>query len=189
MTKKWHPDLPEETVSEIRRLYFIESTRAQLNGYLWQLNEAGWPLESMAKVLLCSRQRVFQRISNGPRSFEGLPAVPPVPPKPMPAPKPPKPERPRIPPETLEKLLKMHETARWVNGGTPADHPSRQVSVEYTALLAELVDRGISGYTIGIAMGIEPSGIYARLSRHGYRELPPSQAKHGYKGTPTGGSR
>lgn len=183
--RKWHPILPEETVAEIRRLYFADRTRVQLNGYLWKLYEAGWPQESMAQALLCSRQSIWQRITERKMSFDNLPPIPSVPTRPMPDPRITKP-RPTVDPEILDKLMQMHETARWVNGATPADHPSRQVSVEYSELLAELVGKGITPGVIGKAMGINSSGIYARLARHGYRKSPPSQERAVYKGTPTG---
>jgi hypothetical protein len=81
-----------------------------------------------------------------------------------------------------DDLRAMHAIARTVNGGTPADAPEREVSKRLSAALDALVQQGVSVYRLAQLLGVRHSAITARLGRHGYRALPPSQADDTYKG-------
>lgn len=150
-------------------------------------NLNGWTYKALGDVIGVTRERVRQLI--GDARFDPsmiLPDVPIAPRRVLPKPKTPRPVL-RIKPEIADRLYEMWAVASKVNGGTPADAPERQISIEYTSLLASLVEQGVTIGEIARTIGIEQSGIKARLARHGYREASPSQVHHKYKGTPTGG--
>lgn len=84
--------------------------------------------------------------------------------------------------ETIEQLKRMQAIATTVNGTTPATHPSRAVSVEYSALLASLVSQGATCAAIANALGVRPQTIKYRLVRHGHLPPAPSQVHLIYTG-------
>jgi transposase-like protein len=92
-----------------------------------------------------------------------------------------------LPPETVGRMRVMYGVARSVRGGTPVDHPSRQVSVEFSELLAALVAQGVTVYQIAQTLGVTHAAIRFRLSRHGHRNPVPSQADIRYRGVQSSG--
>lgn len=138
-------------------------------GYRDLALEAGWSPTSFAEAAGTSRQNV-QQWGTRRRSAAIRDGHPPIPPVPEPAPAPersPPPARPGPNPEETEALRRLAEQASRVRGWTPADHPDRQASEEFTALLHQLRTR-YSVYSIGRAAGITPAGVNLRLARHGY---------------------
>lgn len=159
--------------------------KLRLNGYIWLLREAGWTLQSIADVLGVSRERVRQFHAKA-YVFTDLPSVS-VPQKAKKNEKetPPKHRPLRIQSEAAEELRAMHAIARTVNGGTLSNDPRRQVSVNFTACLARLVEQGYSIKEISRVLGIHRFAVTSRLARHGYREPCPSLVSEQYKGLGT----
>lgn len=84
--------------------------------------------------------------------------------------------------DTIARLRELHAAARTVNGGTPADHPSRQASVDLSAALWQLhTDRGWAFTDMDTDLMLRPGAIRARLYRHGYLTAPSVPT---YKGAP-----
>lgn len=149
----------------------------------------GWLQGELGDALGVSRQAISLRIIRTPEPTD-LGALPSIPdPPPPPPPPPPKPAKPTIDAPTAERLRRMHAVAKTVNGATPADHPTREVSIAFTAELAALRCGGISGYRIAKTLGVTTGAVHLRLGRHGYGELPPSMRKHRYRGRKTGDPR
>jgi hypothetical protein len=182
--------IPEDEQQVLRDLYrpvssvpSITDESLRLNGYLRLLREAGYTLQEIGEVVGISRERVRQRVTDKPYSYVGLPSVrvrelAPVPSKPVT-------KKLHVSPEVAEQLREMRDICSTVNGGTAADDPRRQVSVEFTAILANLVERGVTVYELAKALGCNHQAIYGRLARHGYRTPVPSQTNRPYKGQPT----
>lgn len=77
--------------------------------------------------------------------------------------------------EVREHLREWYAIARTVRGWTPLDHPARRISLALTELLADFYDDGVSCWNLDDLMGAARGTTRARLARHGYRTLPPSQ--------------
>jgi DNA-binding Lrp family transcriptional regulator len=174
--------LPAEFVARLRALH--EAGDPLLDRLLVAANTAGWTQQELADALGMSRQWAVWRITRWRRA--GIPRiavdVPPAPTR--------EPGRlqlrkaaPELTPEAVRKLRAMSETAKTVNGATPAGDPRRAVSVELSRTLAELHASGISYQRLADAMGVHKATIRARLATHGYKTLPPS--RDAYLGTPT----
>jgi transcriptional regulator of acetoin/glycerol metabolism len=172
--------VPDDFARTLREMRDQQSESDRLNSLLMLAHANGWTFPALAAALGVSRQAVSMRASRGELRSD-LPSVP-LPPRraatvhKIPA------RRLKIKPEVVDRLLEMREVAMTVRGGTPTNHPSRAVSVEYTALLQSLVDQGVTVYTIAQALDVHHNEIYSRLARHGYRKPVPSQAHKTYQG-------
>lgn len=86
-------------------------------------------------------------------------------------------------PEAVEVLRELYAEARTVRGNTPLDHPSRRASETLSELLADLWEQyDVSWATLDAAMGARPGATRARIARHGYKHISPSQAAKRYRG-------
>lgn len=173
--------LPDEITETLT--HFRDTNPRRMNAYVWLLIEAGWTQTSLARALDVSFQAIQSRLRE-PRDFTDLPAVP-APPKPEP-PAAIRKKKLHLPPTVIEELRKQHAVARTVNGGTAEDDPRRQVSIDFTARLAKLVEQGVTVYEIAKALGVNHAAVYSRLARHGYRAPCPSQEGTVYTGRKIG---
>jgi len=148
---------------------------ALLNATLAEANRKGWTSTSLAEPLGVTRERVRQRVTatgTNPLPVDDLPDIPDPPRFAEP---PPGPVQPDITDGMAAWLRHMSDTARTVNGITPLDDPARGVSEAYTAVLADLYDRGVPARRLADAVGVTKGAIVFRLRRHGYRHSAPSQ--------------
>lgn len=91
-------------------------------------------------------------------------------------------------PDEITDLCAMYEVASKVRGFTPLDHPARQTARDLAAAYADLIDDGVSAKAISRAVGCSLSAVVQRMSRHGFRPLPPSMAGVAYRHLCSNGS-
>lgn len=154
-------ELPQEVGSILVSLP-LEERRA----YATALRKKGWTLTSIAKPLNLTRESIRQyakievteetqkKIANLP-----LPDVPSVPIVVS--------RYTRIPIEqgVMEQLKELYKKARMVRGKS---QNNREEAEQFTRLLWEQVERGVTIYSIAQALGVTPSGLSFRLVRYGY---------------------
>lgn len=169
-----HQRLPDEFAAVLQAMR--QARDGRLSAVLWLARANGWTLQALGAALGVGREAVRQRIDVKP--FDQYPSSQ-LPPIPLPPRRVAKPstvrKRLRLSDEFAADLRRMWTIARTVNGVTPLDDPSRQVSEEFTAILNDLWLQGVALKHIAERIGVRPSSIAFRLSRHGYRPPPPSQ--------------
>ncbi len=169
--RKLGAPLPDDFVATLRRTY-ADRDNVTLNALLFAAMREGWTTVRLSDALGISRQAVSQRAQHAWQDAVDQVSVPRAPLEPPRYPRPPAPPTPNqlhLTPDVVQQLRVLFQVARTVNGVTPAGDPRRAISAEYSALLAALMDKGVTGYAIAKALGIEQSGVYARLRRHGHR--------------------
>lgn len=171
--------LPDEFSAVLR------SMRAEADPrYVATLAQAvrdGWTLTALGDALGITREGVRIRIVKGYTEYptKDLPEIPRAPRRPTPTPK--VRRRLLLNEEMAERLRSMQAVAVTVTGGTPVDSEKRRISEEFSAILADLVEQGVTANHIAQVLGLEPSGVYARLARHGYRKPSPSVEREVYR--------
>jgi predicted transcriptional regulator len=153
--------LPQEVQELLKTL-----GRDDLISYCRVLKEVGWTLESIAKPIGVTRERVRQYVKQYPHvstdvSHLPLPQLPIV-------------EIVRevhepkvVPQELAEKLMALQEKAYWVRGKGNAN---RKEAEEYTKLLYDVIEnQGYSYYQVARAIGVTHGAIAFRLVRYGYK--------------------
>lgn len=176
-SRRYHV-LPSETAEMLRAM-----DRREQSVYMIRLIDKGWTYQSIADVMGFSRQAIEQRVAKAREQglvASGLPPVPPTPVREV--------ERTRfatLPEDVIASLREMQQVARTVNGGTRSDDPRREVAVQFTARLVELVEEGWTLYYLAQVLGVTHAALHSRLGRHGYKEIYPSQAHNPYKGRAT----
>lgn len=183
--------IPEEFADILRRLHAQPGEQGRLNYLLLLLRQAGWTNAECGNALGCTYQAVQQRVKNAQPCGEA-PDVPAPPPRAVSqtvlkreAARAARAARSKFDDELVETLRGMYAVAKTVNGRTPIDHPSRQVSEQFTALLAQLHAENRNMSMLARLIGTKYQTIRMRLARHGYRHRSPSQRV--YKGRPSGG--
>lgn len=186
---KWDRDiivvgqnLPDDFARTLRRMRGDRDTR--LDGVLRLALDEGWTASAIGRAMRITRERVLQRAAAATGPAWGVDIPPP--PRRI---HPPKPTRPQLPPDVAALLRQMSGIARTVNGATHADDPRRKVSVEYAALLAELVAAGWPIKYLSRVVGVTHGAIRFRLGRHGHMRPVPSMAGQTYLGRPATGRR
>lgn len=183
--KKTRQVVPGDFASTLRRMR--ETSDPRLSAVLRLAHHNGWTYRALGSALGMSFQAVHQRVENGSGNAAGVDI--PLPPRtPTPPPKAPRP-RLRLKPALVQELREMNAVAATVNGGTPADHPSRRVSEHLSAQLAAYVAQGVTVSYLARVLGVTDNAVSFRLARHGFRQAPPSVARtHGgvYKNRKTG---
>lgn len=173
--------VPDDFAGVLVDLYLNGRTKtkpgyALLNQVLADAHRDGWTLIALAEPLCLTRERVRQRIAAADDTTPPE-ELPPIPDPPRWA----EPER-RVVPDISDGMVAwlrhMSDIARTVNGCTPLDSPSRGVSECFTAVLADLYDRGVYASRLGQAAGVTRGAIHFRLRRHGYRRNAPSQPSY-----------
>jgi hypothetical protein len=154
-----------------RKVQLANKAKEIRHGYIKTLRNLGWTLESIGEAFGVTRERVRQLASTDCATLileTNLPL--PLPPE---KPEPEKLGRAvrviRIPDEeTIARLKELQNKAKLVRGTYPQ---YRKEAEEYTFLLDHLINvEGYSAYRLAKVLGINVSGIYARLVRYGYRE-------------------
>lgn len=164
--KKIMLDLPDETANILR----TETDRATLCAHYATLRAGGWTLDSMAKIVGITPERVRQlALKAGPvekaqavSAAAGL-VVPELPTFPERE----KIHRPEPQAESLERLLELQPLAQQVRANSPR---YRAEAEEYTRLInVEHNDRGVSLYRLAQLLGVTHGALRFRLVRYGYK--------------------
>jgi hypothetical protein len=149
------------------------------HAYIKTLRNLGWTLESIGEAFTLTRERVRQLASTDCATLSLETNLPlPLPPE---KPEPEKLGRAvrviRIPDEeTIARLKELQNKAKLVRGTYPQ---YRKEAEEYTFLLNHLINvERYSAYRLAKVLGINVSGIYARLVRYGYRETNGTSASY-----------
>jgi hypothetical protein len=175
-----HQVVPDDFAETLRFLRHTRDPRLAMT--LRLAAREGWTFVALAQPLGLTRERVRQLANGATGHADGI-DVPAPPQRPAPQPPgPPPPPSPALGEEEVAHLRRMWKMARKVNGATPADHPLRVLSRQFSAELAAAHSRGVSVYRIAKQLGVSHSAIRYRLGRHGYMPLPPSMRHQQYKG-------
>ena len=182
------PDNVAKFVANLRgreRSGDIESS--QTNGYLADLNDAGWTLRATANALNCvAIEAVRGRIAKG-RKYPPDESIvgPEIPESPsrikrteaalskstrraM--------EPYRISGAVEQEMRDLQIVAREVRGTTPADSSKRVASIKLTRMMHSERENGASFVELGRAAGVTWSAAKFRLGRYHYYKLPASMA-------------
>lgn len=161
--KKIHLTLPKEVGDSLRSLPLKER-----KAYATLLRNAGWTLQSIATELNVTRESI-RLYAVEEHSEEILAKV-----KHLPIPTIPTVEvykekvvKPLPSPEVLQRLKELQSKATLVRGKGTAN---RKEAEEYTKLLYETMQSGVSGYRLAKELNVTHSAILFRLVRYGYTE-------------------
>lgn len=137
------------------------------------LGQAGWTGTAVANAVGLSRERIRQIMDTDADSLqEPSIAVPEPPEKPEPG-------RKRatvdISPDILERILELKPVAQSIRFTHKNGRPEAE---EYTRLIAQEIERGVSVYQMAKSLGLTPNAIRFRLIRYGYMEPSPTMAKN-----------
>jgi hypothetical protein len=155
-------ELPKEVSDNFSTLGIGER-----NEYMRELRNAGWTLESIANAsggLTRERVRQITTLPSSPTYYQKIShlLVPELPTRKIygHVPK-------ELDPDVLKKLLDLKEKAFWVRGKSKAN---RAEAEEYSRLIAEQVEAGVSTYMIAKQLGVTHGAINFRLVRYGYKD-------------------
>jgi transposase-like protein len=157
------------------------SASAVLNAWLHKAHGVGYTLEAMAEVIGVSRERVRQLVAKaGPVDdippVVGVPSGPEYLPWPTVIPTWRRWPRPTLSDAEHEELRELYSLAVRFRGQCGPNDPRRIASEQFSARLAELIDRrGFTYDEVAALFGITKAGVRRRLAAYGYRTLPPSQ--------------
>jgi hypothetical protein len=154
---------------------------ALLDGYIAKLHYAGWTLQAIADPLGVTRERVRQRCVDATEAAYSSPELPEVPVW-VPPVKPRKVSPPQMRSEFQRWLQETYALASRCRGSHAIGSPPRVATEQVWAAIHRVVKQGISCAEVARVVGVQTRTIYAGLSRHGYRKLPPSQ--QAYEGKP-----
>jgi len=160
--QKMNQSLPQETAEALSR---SRADKKAFRANVKALYDAGWTLTAMSNVSGLTRERIRQ-ISLQEPEVEPTLEVPTPPEKPI-RPKTRKRFVIKPDPEVLAKLFDLKPIAQSVRFAHTA---GRRESEEYTRLIAQEVDRGVTIYQMAKALGLTPQAIRLRLIRYGYME-------------------
>jgi predicted transcriptional regulator len=159
--KKSDLTLPKEIGETLKGLSLTER-----KAYTQVLRNAGWTLQSIATPLGVTREaiRLYTTATLTPEAIEAINNLP-------------IPEVPTIEiykdrlvkvlpkPEVLARLKELQAKATLVRGKGKAH---REEAEQYTKLLYETLESGVSGYRLAKELGVTHSAILFRLVRYGY---------------------
>lgn len=172
LPKKTQQVLPKEVSDVLRTLPLVER-----KAYATMLSKEGWTLQSIANELKITREAVrlyeFAKTNDDTevrKAVANLP-VPPIPTRTMTRELI---DKETIPDDVLAQLKELHAKARLVRG-KGKNH--RTEAEDFTRLVHEQVERGVSVYAIAHALGVTPSAISTRLIRYGYVEVKTGKSK------------
>lgn len=176
--------LPPEFAETIRSEFSFDDVAG--NGLIRATRDAGWTLRSMAEVCGVTREairlRTLKVTEHDAANQASMYDIPPVPPAPVTPPRP----IPRrfwpVPAAIAAELRTLTDTARSINGGTLADDPRREATVELSKRLAALMEEGYGFTPLAKAMGVSRAAVRMRLMRHGYLTPFPSIIGQDYRG-------
>ena len=175
MPRRAGPPLPDDFAQTIWHMHHHKDPR--LNTVLALAHHSGWTLRALGDATGITREGIYRRTTNAYHyPPDQLPDIP-EPPQPVVHWKQPPPPKPAIPDGVADRLRELQQLATGVNGYTPLNSPARQASVELAALIHDLAGQGIPKTRIAEIIGVTPSAVSVRLSRHGYRPRPPSMER------------
>ena len=160
-TKKSDLTLPKEVGETLRSLPLAER-----KAYSNLLRNAGWTLQSIATEVGVTREniRLYERSTPSAETLEKVKdlLIPEVPKVEIYADRVVK----VIPkPEVIAQLKELQAKASLVRGKGKAH---REEAEQYTKLLYETMESGVSGYRLAKELGVTHSAILFRLVRYGY---------------------
>lgn len=91
-------------------------------------------------------------------------------------------------PKQVAELQELSNIARQVRGAHYSQEKAESVK-RYTALLNKYLKSGVTYAELSSATGIQWRSIKARLQRHGYLNLPPSQRNKNFQGPKESGPK
>lgn len=162
--------LPEETA---QALLESKSNKQAFRANIQALCQAGWTAVAVSNALGMTRERVRQ-IMNYDLDVNPSISIP-SPPEKIEREKTSRREVLTPDPDVLERLLELKPIAQSVRF---AHRQGRQETEEYTRLLADEVNRGVSVYQLAKALGVTNNAIRFRLVRYGYLEPTETVAKN-----------
>ena len=154
--------LPQEAGEALRSLPLKER-----KAYATLLRKAGWTLQSIATELKITREaiRLYTKEDYSPEVLEKVAHLP--------IPEVPKVEiyKERIvkvlpKPEVIARLKELQAKAQLVRG---KGKNNREEAEEYTKLLYDTIQSGVSGYRLAKELGVTHSALCFRLVRYGYK--------------------
>jgi len=153
--------LPSEVKDNFERI----TDTLDRDEYVRRLRGAGWTLQSVAECCGVTRERVRQLCTEDSVHSEfvdGL-TIPELPKRTVTKtiPK-------RIDPEVADKLRELKFFASQVRSNSPR---YREEAEEFTALINQQMEDGISVVTLAKVLGVTHAAITSRLVRYGYRTI------------------
>lgn len=138
---------------------------------------AGWPVRALSEPLGITPERLRQIINewstNGRVAVKFPKYEKPVVAKPVVAKK--TVRRSHLTAAERKRLAVLAKDAPHNTGSRPLDSPFRKASEDFSALIMELHDRGVTWGEMGQATGLTVNGLRMRAARHGYGNgAPPS---------------
>lgn len=178
------PVLPPEITA---KLAASRKTPEELYPLLLALNEAGWSLASLAAPFGVTREaiRIWLNTGRAVTTERAIVDGPPLTPTQVE-------DRARRADaknrredrkmreeaalfELLPQLKALQSDARALRGPSDSSPTFAAASAEYTRLLNEAINRGVTATRLAKELEIQPVTIYARLRRGGYRHTAPSE--------------
>lgn len=151
--------LPQETADLLKSLDQIDR-----NGLIHALTKKGWTQASVATALDLSRETIRQ-IVKGTTATPVSPTI--VIPEPPRYPLPTRVEYTMPNAELLARLLELQPFAQQVRSSSKR---FRAEAEEYSYLLNQATEQGVTVYRLAKLLGVTPSAIQFRLVRYGYRK-------------------
>ena len=162
--KKSHHTLPKE-VGEALRSLALRERRA----YATKLSEAGWTLQSIGNELGLTREaiRLYEKATSNNETEVQL-AIKHLPIPPVPEVEVYKEVTEKVQPseEVIARLKELQAKAILVRGKSSK---YREEAEEYTKLIYDTMQSGVTIYRIAKELGVTPSGLTFRLVRYGYK--------------------
>lgn len=162
----------QQLPQEVKNNFAIAHTMVMRNDYVHELSNAGWTATAIAQACGLSREAV-RLILRDTKQEGSLPLTMSVP------------QAPRYPkrepisytepsPEVLARLKELKPLAQLVRSHSPR---YRAEAEEYSRLLHEATEQGVTVYRLAKLLGVTPSAIAFRLVRYGYRTTELGQTK------------
>lgn len=167
--QKYRQVLPESVVSGFTHI----TNNEDRNNYIKALYSAGWSGKAIAVACKTSAARVYQIIADE-KETSRVPAT-------LVVPAPPRQKSKRIAeaykepaPEMLARMRELQPLAQLVRSNSPR---YRAEAEEYTYLLNQATEQGITVYRLAKLLGVTHSALAFRMVRYGYRTTVYGQTK------------
>lgn len=168
--QKYRQVLPETVVSRFTSI----TNNEDRNNYIKALYSAGWSGKAIGIACKISAARVYQIISDK-KEISYVPAT-------LAIPTPPRQKSKQIvekkykepSPEMLDRMRELQPLAQLVRSNSPR---YRAEAEEYTYLLNQATEQGITVYRLAKLLGVTHSALAFRMVRYGYRTTVYGQTK------------
>ena len=134
--------------------------------YIKRLIDEGWTYQSIASVLGISRQAVESYLKSKEVSGELILQVQHLPVPPLPTTPIYRRQTVQVDDEVLKELKELHSKANLVRG---RGKQYRKEAEDFTRLLWEQVQQGITTYSLAKSLGVTIAALEHRLVRYGYK--------------------